>query len=149
MIIAIGSDHGGIVLKPLIVEYLKSQNIEVIDVGCYTTESVDYPVYALKVCNLINDGEADKGILLCGTGIGVSIAANKVKGIRAAVVSDEFCAEKCAEHNNANVLCLGGRVVTPEKAVRLVDIWLNTPFAEGRHSKRIQMISDIESAKMK
>lgn len=144
MVIAIGCDHGGYVLKSAIIEYLQSRDIVVSDLGCYSTESVDYPTYALAVGKAIQSGKADKGILLCGTGIGISIAANKVKGVRAAVVSDEFCAEKCAEHNDANVLCLGGRVVTPEKAVKLVDIWLNTPFAGGRHQHRLDMIKAIE-----
>lgn len=145
MTIAIGNDHGGIVLKPAILDYLKNKGINVIDVGCFDTESVDYPEYALKVANLVVSGQADKGILLCGTGIGISIAANKVKGIRAAVVTNVFCAEKCAEHNSANVLCMGGRVISPEESVACVDAWLNTPFAGGRHQKRIDMIRDIES----
>lgn len=145
MTIAIGNDHGGIVLKSAILDYLKNKGIDVIDEGCFDTESVDYPEYALKVANLVVSGKADKGILLCGTGIGISIAANKVKGIRAAVVTNVYCAEKCAEHNSANVLCMGGRVITPEEAVACVDAWLNTPFAGGRHQKRIEMIHDIES----
>ncbi len=145
MIIAIGTDHGGIVLKSSIVNYLKEKNIEIIDVGTDNSESVDYPIFAKAVGELVASGKADKGILLCGTGIGISIAANKIKGIRAAVVTNEFCAEKCAEHNNANILCLGGRVVTPEYAVKFVDIWLNTPFAGGRHQKRIDMITEIEN----
>lgn len=145
MKIAIGCDHGGIVLKPSILEYLSANNVEYVDLGCHTTESVNYPEYALAVAKKVASGECDKGILLCGTGIGMSIAANKVKGIRAAVLNDAFCAEKCAEHNNANVLCLGGRVVSPETAVKLVDIWLNTPFAGGRHQQRLDMISKIET----
>ena len=145
MKIAIGCDHGGIVLKPAIVEYLNSKNIEVLDLGCYSTDSVNYPVYAVAVAKAVSVGEADKGILLCGTGIGMSIAANKVKGVRAAVVSDKFCAEMCKAHNDANVFCLGGRVVSPELAVELVDIWLSTPFAGGRHQDRVNMIMKIET----
>lgn len=144
MRIAIGTDHGGIVLKPAILDYFKSNSIEVIDVGTYDSESVDYPVYAKAVGELVVSGKADKGILLCGTGIGISIAANKIRGIRAAVVTNAFCAEKCAEHNNANVLCMGGRVITPDEAVKFVDIWIKTPFAGGRHQQRVDMISRLE-----
>lgn len=144
MKIALGCDHGGYCLKSAIVEYLTSKGIEVLDFGTNSTDSVDYPQFALAVGKAVQSGKADKGILLCGTGIGISIAVNKVKGIRGAVVNDEFCAQKCAEHNNANVLCLGGRVVSSEKAVKLVDIWLNTPFAGGRHQRRIDMIKAIE-----
>ncbi|MBQ7653342.1 MAG: ribose 5-phosphate isomerase B [Clostridia bacterium] len=145
MKIAIGCDHGGIVLKPAIVEYLNSKGVAVMDLGCYDTQSVNYPVYALKVAKAVANGEADKGILLCGTGIGMSIAANKVHGIRAAVVSDVFCAKMCSAHNNANVLCLGGRVVDEQKAVELVDAWFTTPFEGGRHSERVDMMMKIES----
>lgn len=145
MKIAIGTDHGGINLKKGIVDYLNNNGIEVIDVGTYDTESVDYPLFAKAVGELVSSGKADKGICLCGTGIGISIAVNKIRGIRGAVVTNEFCAEKCAEHNNANVMCMGGRVVTAEEAVKFVDIWLNTKFAGGRHQKRIDMISELES----
>ena len=145
MKIALGCDHGGIVLKESIVDFLKAQGIEVCDFGCYDTQSVHYPVYALAVAKAVASGECDKGILLCGTGIGMSIAANKVKGVRAAVVSDAFCAEKCAEHNDANVLCLGGRILTPAQAAELVKIWLSTPFGGGRHAERVEMIKKIEA----
>lgn len=145
MIIAIGTDHGGFILKQSILDYLKNKSIDVIDVGTYDTVSADYPVFAKAVGELVSSGKADKGICLCGTGIGISIAVNKIKGIRGAVVTNEFCAEKCAEHNNANVLCLGGRVVSPEEAVKFVDIWLNTKFAGGRHQARIDMISELET----
>ncbi len=144
MRIAVGCDHGGIVLKPAILEYLKGQGIEIVDCGAFDSESCDYPDYAIAVADAVASGDADRGILLCGTGIGITIAANKVKGIRAAVVTEEFSASACAEHNAANVLGLGGRVVSPDKAVKLVDIWLNTPFAGGRHQRRIDKISEIE-----
>lgn len=137
--IAIGSDHGGYELKTAIVRKLHDQGIEFIDCGTDSTESVDYPVYAKKVCRLIQNGDAEKGILVCGTGIGMSIAANKMDGIRAAVVSSDFTTEMCRRHNNANVLCLGGRVLAQEDALRFVDIFLNTPFDNGRHSTRIWM----------
>jgi len=144
MKIAIGCDHGGIVLKSAIMDYLAEKGIEYVDLGTYTTDSVDYPVYAKKVADEVVSGACDKGILLCGTGIGMSIAANKVKGIRAAVLSDEFSAAACSAHNDANVLCLGGRVLTPEKAVKLVDLWLTTPFEGNRHARRLGLIADLE-----
>ena len=146
MRIAIGCDHGGIVLKPAILKYLEDKGIEYVDYGTYTTDSVDYPDYAVPVAEAVQSGAADKGLLMCGTGIGITIAANKFDGIRAAVVSDEFCAAATAEHNNANILGLGGRVVTPEKAVKLVDIWLNTPYAGGRHQNRLDKITAIEKS---
>ena len=146
MMIALGCDHGGINLKNAIIEYLKENNIEYKDFGCYTDESVDYPIYAYKVANAITSGEYKLGILCCGTGIGISIAANKVKGIRAAVVSNEFGAEMTRRHNNSNILCMGGRVTTEEDAVKFADIFLNTPFSEDeeRHTRRVQMLKDIE-----
>ncbi len=144
MKIAIGCDHGGICLKPAIIDYLNSKGIEYKDFGTYTTDSVDYPDYGLLVADAVASGEFDKGILLCGTGIGITIAANKVNGIRAAVLSDEFSARATAEHNNTNILGLGGRVVTPEQAVKLFDIWLNTPYAGGRHQRRLDKITAIE-----
>ena len=147
MRIAIGSDHGGIVLKPAILAYLKEKNIEYFDFGTFDTASVDYPVYAKKVAEAVASGAYDKGILLCGTGIGMSIAANKVKGIRAAVLSDEFSAAACSAHNNANVLCLGGRVISPEKAVKLTDLWLSTPFEGDRHMRRLGLIAEMDERK--
>jgi len=147
MRIAIGCDHGGIVLKPAVLEYLKANGYEVEDLGSYDNERVDYPVYAKKVAEKVASGDCKKGILLCGTGIGMSIAANKVKGIRAAVLSDEFSAAACSAHNDANVLCLGGRVVSPEKAVKLVDLWLTTPFEGDRHVRRLAMITELDERK--
>lgn len=144
MKVAIGTDHGGICLKSAIIDYLKSKGIEFCDFGTFSTDSVDYPDIAYPVAKAVAEGKFDKGILLCGTGIGMSITANKVKGIRAAVLSDEFSAQATAEHNNTNVLALGGRIVSPEKAVKLVDIWLSTPFAGGRHQQRIDKIKAIE-----
>ncbi len=144
--IALGCDHGGINLKNAIIKYLKNNNIEYKDFGCYTDDSVDYPIYAYKVAKSITSKECDLGILCCGTGIGISIAANKVKGIRAAVVSNEFGAEMTRRHNNSNILCMGGRVTTEEDAVKFADIFLNTPFSEDeeRHTRRVQMLKDIE-----
>jgi ribose 5-phosphate isomerase B len=143
--IALGCDHGGLNIKNAVINYLKENNIEYKDYGCYTEESVDYPEYAYKVATAITSGEAELGILCCGTGIGISIAANKVKGIRAAVVTDEFCAEMTRRHNNANILAMGGRVITEEQAVKFADIFLNTPFEGDRHNRRLDMISAIEN----
>ena len=113
--------------------------------GTYSTESVDYPVYGKKVADAVAKGECDLGVVMCGTGIGISIAANKVKGIRAAVVTDEFMAEMTRRHNNANIIALGGRVITPEKAKSLVKAWYTAEFEGGRHQKRIDMITQIEN----
>lgn len=145
--IALGCDHGGINLKRAIIEYLDKNNIEYKDFGCYTDDSVDYPIYAYKVATAVANGEFEKGILCCGTGIGISIAANKVKGVRAAVVSNEFGAEMTRRHNNANILCMGGRVTNEKDAVKFADIFLNTPFSgdEERHIRRVQMLKDIEN----
>ena len=145
MKIAIGCDHGGIVLKDSVLEVLKEKNIEVIDTGCFDTSSVDYPDYALKVAELVSSGEVDSGIIMCGTGIGISIAANKVKGIRAAVCHDMFTAEMCKRHNNANILSLGGRVISPKLAKDMVRIWLDSEFEGDRHINRLNKIKDIET----
>lgn len=147
MRIAIGCDHGGIVLKPAIIAFLKGRGLDFTDFGTYDSASVDYPLYAKKVAEAVASGEYDKGILLCGTGIGMSIAANKVKGIRAAVLSDEFSAAACSAHNNANILCLGGRVVSPEKAVKLTELWLDTPFEGDRHNRRLAIIAEMDERK--
>ena len=138
--IALGCDHGGYELKLEIIKYLEKNNLEYIDFGC-NGESVDYPVYARKVGQAILDGQCEKGILVCGTGIGISIAANKMKGIRCALLSDCFSAEATRLHNDTNVMALGGRVVGPELAVRIVDTFLNTPFSnDERHIRRVSMI---------
>ena len=140
--IALGCDHGGLEIKNAIIEDLKKKGIEFIDLGTNTTDSVDYPVYAKAVCAEVVSGRCEKGILCCGTGIGMSIAANKVKGIRAAVLSDSFSAEMTRKHNNSNVLCLGGRVIDSEKAVELANIFISTEFEGGRHEKRVAMLED-------
>ena len=139
--IAIGSDHGGVELKEKVFKHLQARGIECEDTGCYSTESCDYPVYAKKVAHAILDGECEKGILICGTGIGISITANKFKGIRAAVCTDCFTAEATRLHNDANILALGGRVVGPGLALKIVDTFLNTPFSnDERHIRRINQI---------
>ena len=140
MKIALGCDHGGLEIKNAIIEDLKNKGVECIDFGTTTTDSVDYPVYAKKVCAAVQSGECVLGILCCGTGIGMSMTANKQKGIRAAVLSDAFSAEMTRRHNNANVLCLGGRVIDSAKAVELANIFINTPYEGGRHDKRIAMM---------
>ena len=123
----------------------RSLGAQVVDFGTYSTESVDYPVYGKKVADAVASGECDLGVVMCGTGIGISIAANKVKGIRAAVVTNEFMAEMTRRHNNANVIALGGRVITPEEAKVLVKAWYTAQFEGGRHQKRIDMITEIEN----
>lgn len=143
--IAIGSDHGGYELKEFVKRHLIENGIEVKDYGVFTEDSVDYPDCARPVCKAVQSGEAERGILLCGTGIGISIAANKFKGIRAALCSDVYSAKMSAEHNNANIICLGGRVTGRELAFMIVDTWLSTPFAGGRHADRIEKIHAIEN----
>jgi ribose 5-phosphate isomerase B len=139
--IAIGCDHGGIELKASIIEHLKERNIECMDVGCNSSESCDYPVYAQKVTKLVTSGECDLGILICGTGIGMSMAANKVKGIRAALCHDCFSAEATKQHNNANVLCMGARVIGAGLACKIADIFIDTDFSnDERHIRRVSML---------
>ena len=140
--IIIGCDHGGLNLKHKVVEHLKEIGYEVEDVGTYTTESVDYPIYAKKVAHAVADGKYEKGIIICGTGIGVSIVANKVKGIRASLCGDTFSAKATRQHNNSNILCMGERVIGAGLALDIVDIWLTTEYEGGRHQKRIDMMED-------
>ena len=144
--IAVGCDHGGYELKLAVLKFLDEKGIEYKDFGTYSTESVDYPVYAEKVARAVVSGEYEKGLLFCGTGIGISIAANKIKGVRAACCSDKFSVEMTRLHNNANILCLGGRVVTPEQGIELVDIFLNTQFSgDERHQRRIDLVTALEN----
>ena len=143
--IVLGSDHAGFYLKEEINAYLDEHKIKFIDIGCYSPESFDYAVSAQKACDKVVSGECEKAILCCGTGVGISIAANKVKGIRACFCSDYFSAKLTRAHNDANVLCLGGRVVGAGLACELVDIFLNTEFEGGRHIKRIDKITAIEN----
>lgn len=138
--IAIGCDHGGYELKQGIMKYLDEKGLEYKDFGC-NGEPCDYPIYARMVGQAVIDGECEKGILICGTGIGISITANKMKGIRCALCSDTFSAKATREHNDANVLAMGGRVIGIEKAIEIVEIFLNTPFSnDERHIRRISMI---------
>ena len=138
--IAVGSDHGGFVLKGQIAEYLKEKGYEVTDCGTYSTDSCDYPVYAKAVAKLVSTNDAEKGILVCGSGIGVSIAANKVKGVRAALCHEPYSAMLSRLHNNANVLCLGERITGRDLAIDIVDRWLSTEYEGGRHQKRLDML---------
>lgn len=145
MKVIIGSDHGGFRLKQEIIAMLKEKEIVVEDVGCHSPlESVDYPDYARPVAERVARGEFDRGILVCGTGIGMSIAANKVKGVRCAVVSDEYSARMSREHNHANVLAIGERVVGVDLAKSIVRVWLETEFAGERHQRRVNKIQALE-----
>lgn len=144
MRIAIGSDHAAFEMKEKIVEYLQKKNIEVINCGTHSIESVDYPDYAKKVSKKIVEKECDLGILLCGTGIGMSIAANKIKGIRAALCMFPDMAVYARKHNNANVLVLAGRLTGIELAKWIVDAFLNTDFEGGRHERRVRKIEELE-----
>lgn len=141
--IAIGSDHGGFKLKEKLMEHLSERGLEYKDFGTYSSASCDYPVYAKAVANAVASGECDRGIIICGTGIGVSITANKVRGIRAALCGDCFSAEATRQHNDANVLCMGARVVGEGLALKIADTFLDTPFSnDERHIRRISMIED-------
>ncbi len=142
--IGLGADHGGYQLKEFIKKHLEKKGIEYKDFGTYSEDSVDYPLFAEKVCKAIGEGECESGILCCGTGIGISIAANKFKGIRCALVRDSFSARLTKEHNNANVLALGGRVTGTELAADIIDSWMNAEFQGGRHQGRIDIISGFE-----
>ena len=142
--IAIGSDHAGFELKEKIKEFLKSRGEVVVDFGAHYRESVDYPDYGRKVAKAVANGEDDLGILICGTGIGMSVVANKVPGIRAALVQNIFTARMAREHTNANLLVLGARVVDPELAPQLVGTWLDSQFQGERHKRRIDKITELE-----
>lgn len=142
--IAIGSDHGGYALKEEIKAYLTDAGVQFEDCGCYSLDSVDYPDIAEAVCAKVTNGTCMRGILICGTGIGISIAANKVHGIRAALCHSEYDAKMCRKHNDANVMCLGGRTTGTALALEMVDAYLHTAFEGGRHSTRVGKIMAIE-----
>lgn len=144
MMIALGCDHGGYKLKETIKMHLESMGIQCKDFGTYSEESVDYPKYALAVAESVRSGDCENGILCCGTGVGISIAANKVPGIRAAVISDCFTAQATKEHNNSNIIALGARVVGEGLALRIVDTWMNAEFQGVRHEARLKQIEEIE-----
>ena len=142
--LVIASDHGGYALKQELMGHLRSRNVEFEDIGSYNEESCDYPVIAEAAARGVVQGKYEKGILVCGTGIGMSLAANKIPGIRCAVLSDCFSAEMCRAHNDANMIALGGRVIGAELAKRIVDLFLDTAFLGGRHQRRVDMISALE-----
>ena len=143
--IALGADHGGYLLKEEIKKHLEKKGIDYIDFGTYSSDSVDYAKIAYKTCKSVTSGECEKAILCCGTGIGISMAANKVKGIRAACCSDWFSAKYTRLHNDANALCLGGRVVGAGLALEMVDVFLSTELEGGRHQRRVDQITAIEN----
>lgn len=142
--IAVGSDHAGFGLKLEIIKWLKENGVDFVEMGCMDGSSCDYPTVAEEVCKKIIDGTVSKAILICGTGIGISIAANKIKGIRAALCTDAYTAKYTRLHNDANVLCMGGRVTGPGVACEMVEVFLNTEFEGGRHQRRVDLISSLE-----
>ena len=144
MKIAVACDHGGLELKKAVLVYLKDHGHEAVDFGTCSDASCDYPDFALPAAEAVACGECDKGILICSTGIGISIAANKVKGIRCAHCHDTYSAKYTRLHNDANVLCMGGRTIGPGLALELVDVFLNTPFEGGRHARRVEQLMKLE-----
>lgn len=145
MRVAIGADHAGVNIKEDIIHIIKELGMDVIDLGCDCSESVDYPDYAIPVAEKVASGEADRGILICGTGIGMSIAANKVSGIRCALVHDLFSAKATRLHNDSNVLAMGERIIGPGLASEIAKVWLETEYEAGRHAKRVSKITEYEA----
>lgn len=143
MKIALAGDHGGFELKEQIKEYLQGKGYEILDLGTNSAESCDYPNYGKACGDAVVSGEADKGIVICGTGIGISMAANKVKGIRCALCTDPYLAEMTRRHNDANILALGGRILGRDLAIAIVDTWLTTEFEGGRHQRRVDMLDNM------
>ena len=144
MKVAIASDHGGITIRKEIISLMEDMNIDYIDLGCECDTSVDYPDYAIPVAEKVANGEVERGILICGTGIGMSIAANKVKGVRCALVHDTFSARATREHNDTNILAMGERVIGPGLARDIAKVWLTTPFEGGRHATRVNKVKVYE-----
>lgn len=144
--LAVGCDHGGLELKQAVCELLQRRGVEFTDYGTYNSDSVDYPDFGAKVANAVSKGEAQAGILICGTGIGMSLIANKFPGIRATLVHDEFTAQMSREHNDSNILVMGGRVLSIELGVKLTEIWLDTEFEGGRHQNRLLKIAAAEQS---
>lgn len=143
MKIALASDHGGFALKEQIKEHLKNRGFELLDLGTNSEESVDYPLFGKACGEAIASGKAELGIICCGTGIGISIAANKVRGVRCALATNEYMAEMAKKHNDANILALGGRVLNLQEATKIVDTWLDTEFEGGRHQRRVDMLNEM------
>jgi ribose 5-phosphate isomerase B len=148
MKVAIASDHGGITIRNEIISLMKEMNIDYEDLGCECNTSVDYPDYAIPVAEKVTRGEVERGILICGTGIGMSIAANKVMGVRCALVHDLFSAKATREHNDSNILSMGERVIGPGLAREIAKVWLTTPFEGGRHEKRINKVKIYEEKEL-
>lgn len=144
MKIAVGNDHAGFQLKPVVISVLEERGIEILDLGCYSAESVHYPIYGEAVGRAVASGEADMGIVICGTGIGISIAANKVPGIRCGLCSEPLSAELTRQHNDANVLAMGARIIGPEMARKIVETFLDTEFLGGKHAVRVEMLNNIK-----
>ena len=144
MKLAIGNDHTAVTLKQTIMEHLEARGVEVVNVGTDSTDSFDYPISGYRVGKLVADGEVDGGVLICGTGVGISLAANKVKGVRACVCSEPYSAALSKRHNNANIIAFGARVVGDELAKLIVDSWLDASYEGGRHERRVQMLMSIE-----
>ncbi|MBR5521096.1 MAG: ribose 5-phosphate isomerase B [Oscillospiraceae bacterium] len=142
--IVLAADHGGYTLKEEVKKHLDAKGVEYIDCGCYNGESVDYPDMAKRACEKIQSGEAEKGLLFCGSGVGISIAANKMKGIRCCCCSDTFSAKYTRLHNDANVLAMGGRIVGPGLAIEMIELFLNTEFEGGRHTGRVEKLMALE-----
>ncbi|MBE6032220.1 MAG: ribose 5-phosphate isomerase B [Clostridiales bacterium] len=143
MKIALASDHGGFALKEAVKNHLQARGFETLDLGTNSEESVDYPAFGKACGEAVVSGQADRGVVCCGTGIGISIAANKVHGVRCALVTNEFMAEMTKMHNDANIIALGGRVLEEAQALKLVDIWLDTEFEGGRHQRRVDMLNEM------
>lgn len=148
MKIAIGNDHAGYSMKQEIKEYLHEKGYDVVDYGCYSDTPTDYPIYGKKVADVVASGEADLGILICGTGVGISLAANKVKGIRCCACSESLTAELSRRHNNANIVAIGARIIGINTAVDIVETFLTTEFEGGRHARRVDLLTDIENGKL-
>ena len=144
MKIAIGNDHGGVELKRHLVQYLEGKGFEVVNFGSDVTESTDYPIYAERVSKAVVSGECDKGILICGTGIGISISANKIHGVRCALCSEPVSAQLARQHNDANIVAMGARTIGPVMAEGIVDVFLNTEFQGGRHKRRVDKIMMLD-----
>ena len=144
MKIAIGNDHVGVELKQHLVDYLSAKGHEIVNFGTDTAASTDYPIYAERVSRAVVSGECDRGILICGTGLGISISANKVHGVRCAVCSEPVSAELARQHNDANIIAMGARIIGPVMAEAIVDVFLNTEFQAGRHQRRVDMIMKLD-----
>ena len=144
MRLAIGNDHSALAIKAEVVEHLRARGVELVDVGTNSPESFDYAISGYRVGRLVADGEVDGGVLICGTGVGISLAANKVDGVRACVCSEPYSAELSKRHNTSNVICFGARVIGPEMAKCIVDAWMDAEFAGGRHARRVGQIMEIQ-----